>query len=152
MKKKSKEPKGLLHGKEFHEKIQAEWKKSAEGEVKKEEPTTKPSGRQGRMDIFVVSDQGLVAIAEIKNSNWDAMTLAALQRNVRRQAEQVWDYIEAQLEKGKDVSPGVIFPKRPKDPDRLKLIEQLFEEQGISVVWEDESIEERKARSLQSKH
>ena len=57
-----------------------------------------------------------------------------------------WDYIESQLELGKEVSPGVIFPKRPKDPDCLNLIEKLFEEEGISVVWEDESIAERKIR------
>ena len=76
------------------------------------------------------------------------MTLPALRRNVKRQAAQVWDYIEAQLEQGKDISPGIIFLKRPKDSNRLKLIEALFEENGISVVWQDESIQERKARSF----
>lgn len=147
MKQKSKEPTQLRKGKEFHKTIQDDWHTSAGGEVTTEEPTTKPSGRKGRMDIFVETNEGLAAIAEIKNSNWDAMTLPALRRNVKRQTGQVWDYIEAQLEQGRDVSPGVIFPRRPKDSNRLKLIEALFEEQGISVVWQDESIEERKARS-----
>jgi hypothetical protein len=29
----------------------------------------------------------------------------------------------------------------------MKLIEQLFDEEGIPVVWEDETVVERKARS-----
>jgi len=99
------------------------------------------------MDIFVKSDGSLVAVVEIKASDWDTMTPTAIHLNIRRQARQIWDYIESQLMLGKDISPGVIFPKRPKDPNRMNLIEQLFDKKGISVVWEDESIEERKARS-----
>ena len=141
------EPKRLRQGKEVHEKIQKEWHESAEGSIESEKTMTKPSGRKGRMDIFVTSDETLVAITEIKRSDWHAMTLTAVRRNVRRQAHQIWDYIESQLELGKDVSPGVIFPKLPKDTDRMKLIEQLFNEEGITVVWENETITKRKARS-----
>jgi len=145
---KNSEPKPLCRGKEVHKRIQKEWLDAAEGNnVISEKPVTKPSGRKGRMDIFVKSDETLVAIAEIKNSDWNAMTSTAVRRNVKRQARQIWDYIESQLELGKEVSPGVIFTKRPKDLDRINLIEQLFDEKGISVVWEDESIAERKARS-----
>jgi len=46
----------------------------------------------------------------------------------------------------KDVSPGIIFTKRPKEQERMKLIEKIFEQEGIPVVWQDETIEERKAR------
>jgi aspartate/methionine/tyrosine aminotransferase len=98
------------------------------------------------MDIFVASDETLVAVVEIKCSKWDTMTLAALRRNVKRQARQIWDYIESQLDLGKDVSPGVIFPKLPKDTRRMQLVEQLFNEEGIAVVWEDETAMKRKAR------
>jgi len=143
----SNEPKRLRHGKEVHKKIQKEWHKSAEGSIVSEKMTTKPSGRRGRMDILVTSDEMLVAVAEIKCSDWDAMTLTAVRQNIRRQARQIWDYIESQLEFGKDVSPGVIFPKLPNDIHRLKLIEQLFNQEGITVVWEDETITKRKARS-----
>ena len=144
---KNVEPKQLVRGKEFHKKLQNDWHKTASGEIKHEADIIKPSGRKGRIDIFVNADDNEVAVVEIKASDWDSMTLKALRRNVYRQANQIWDYIESQLEQGKEVSPGVIFPKRPKDPDRMKLIEQMFDERGIPVVWEDESIEERKARS-----
>ncbi|MFC1712172.1 hypothetical protein ACFL6S_00820 [Candidatus Poribacteria bacterium] len=140
----------LRRGRDFHKKIQEDWCENAEGDVRIEEWTTKPSGRKGRMDVFVgtsETDERLVAIAEIKASDWDAMTPSAVRRNVRRQIRQIWSYITPQLESRKDVSPGIIFEKRPKDPDRMKLIEELFLEDGIPVVWDDESIEELKARS-----
>jgi len=47
---------------------------------------------------------------------------------------------------GKEVSPGIIFPKMPKSKVRLILIEKLFEERGIPVVWMNENVEERKER------
>lgn len=147
MSTKNSEPEPLRRGKDFHKKIQKEWLGAAEGEATPEQSTTKASGRKGRMDIFVRSDETLVAIAEIKASDWDGMTTTAVHRNVKRQARQIWDYIESQLELRKEVSPGVIFPKRPKDPDRANLIEQLFDEEAIPVVWDDESIPERRARS-----
>ena len=41
----------------------------------------------------------------------------------------------------------MIFPERPKEKIRMRLIEDMFEEEGIPVVWQDETIEERKTRS-----
>ena len=143
----TKEPKALHQGKKFHKKLQDIWYKTAQGKVKHEEGIVKPSRRKGRIDIFVDVDDNLVSVVEIKSSEWEAMTLTALRRNVSRYASQIWDYIESQLAKGKDVSPGVIFPKKPKNLDRMRLIEQLFDERGIPVVCEDESIKERKSRA-----
>lgn len=142
------EPTQLSRGKDFHKKMQADWLNTAEGKILIEKAITKPTGRKGRIDIFVDEDgDKLVAVAEVKASDWDKMTDSAVRRNVRRQLKQIWDYIESQLNVKKDVSPGIIFPKRPKDKERMRLIEELFEEEGIPVVWQDETIEERKARS-----
>jgi len=74
------------------------------------------------------------------------MTLTSVKRNAMRQIGQIWDYIESQLKSKQDVSPGVIFPRQPKDPNRRKLIEQLFNEKGIAVVWEDEPVTGKKPR------
>lgn len=141
-----KEPRRLRRGKAFHKRIQSDWEQNAEGAVASEKTIQKPSGRAGRIDVIVEAGEDLVAVIEIKASDWDRMTVAALRRNVQRQVRQVWDYIRSQLEKGTDVCPGVVFPRRPQDGERLRMIEELFEEEGIPVVWEDESIEERKAR------
>ncbi|MHB8967098.1 MAG: hypothetical protein ACYC57_02405 [Thermoleophilia bacterium] len=147
---KREEPRRLQNGKTIHKSVQEDWVQTAEGhKVKPEKQITKPSGRQGRIDIHVITKvDNLVAVVEIKASDWDAMKdEAAVRRNVNRQVKQIWDYIESQLEKGLDVSPGVIFPERPRDAERKKLIEELFDEQGVPVVWEDETIEERKERA-----
>ena len=138
---KNTEPKRLREGKE----VQAEWEANAEGKVKTEK-TVKKKDRAGRLDVFVSEDGSEVrAIVEIKHSDWDKMTPQAVRRNVRRQARQIWRYIELQPTLD-GICPGIVFPKRPGDPERLELIEHLFEEEGIPVVWEDESTAERKAR------
>ncbi len=142
------EPTQLRRGKAFHRKMQVDWLNTAEGKILIEKAITKPTGRKGRIDIFVDDDgDKLVAVAEVKASDWDKMTDSAVHRNVRRQIKQIWDYIESQLNVKKDVSPGIIFSKRPKDKERISLIEDMFEEEGIPVVWQDETIEKRKARS-----
>lgn len=142
----SNEPENLRQGKEVHKKIQKEWHKTAEGCVVSEKAMTKPNGRKGRMNVFVVCDKVLVAVGEIKCSRWDEMTLSAVRRNAMRQARQTWDYIESQLALGTDVSPGVIFSKLPRDTRRMELVEQVFGEQGIAVVWDDETVTKHKAR------
>lgn len=145
------EPERLRDGKAFHRKVQEDWVRTAEGEPEPERPCVKPSGRAGRIDIHVDVDAGLVAVVEVKHSDWDRMTPAAVRRNVKRQARQLWSYIDSQMQglgqdHPREVCPGIIFPQRPTDPDRMRLIEELFESEGIPVVWEDETIQQRRAR------
>ena len=140
------EPQRLRAGKDFHRQVQADWRATAQGDVKIEKTTKKPGGKAGRMDVFVSEEGSEVrAIVEIKHSDWDKMKPDAVRRNVKRQARQVWRYIESQ-ESLDGICPGIVLPTRPEDAQRLKLIEELFEEEGIPVVWEDESVAERKAR------
>jgi len=108
----------------------------------------KPNGRWGRIDIHADAEcDDHVAVVEAKATDWDSMTDSAVRRNVRRQARQVWGYIESQLVEGRTVSPGVVFPEQPRVAARLRLVETMFEAEGIAVVWCNETIEERKARS-----
>jgi len=145
-----KEPKRLSRGKAFHKKIQKEWLETAKGGAILPEKTVKRlKGRRGRVDIFVDddSDEKHVAIVEIKASDWDRMKPKAVRRNVLRQARQVWSYIDAQIDlHGKDVSPGIIYPKRPSSMERLEEIESILNNRGIQVVWHDETNEELKER------
>ena len=144
-------------------KIQKDWIDTAQGEVKAERTILKRNQRKGRVDVFVDDDdpEGTAAIVEIKASDWDKMTKPAVRRNIRRQIKQIWDYIESQILHGeyvptgvrKSISPGIIFPRRPKNQNRLRLIEESFREEGITVVWDDESIEKcQKRNALSEKH
>ena len=147
--KNSSEPEQLIRGKAFHKKIQRDWVNTAEGNTKAERTVLKRNQRKGRVDVFVDDDdpEGTAAIVEIKASDWDRMTGVAVRRNIRRQIKQIWDYIESQIVEGvyvptgvrKSISPGIIFQRRPKEPDRVKLIETSFWKEGITVVWDDES-------------
>ncbi|MHC4445903.1 MAG: hypothetical protein ACYTA5_25180 [Planctomycetota bacterium] len=154
----NKEPTQLCRGKTFHKLIQAEWENEGEGDITPERHIIKPSGRRGRVDVFVDDDdpEGVISIVEVKATNWDKIKKKNIRRNVRRQIRQIWSYIESQIVggkyvvggEGKDVCPGIIFPKRPKDKARMDQIEEWFNEEGIAVVWHDESIEEVKVRSV----
>ena len=144
----SREPDKLRRGKEFHRKVQEDWKREAEGTISSERVIKKPSGRRGRVDIFVDDDSkyGVVAIVEIKATDWDRMTEKAVRRNVQRQIKQVCNYIESQIIQGEyvrtgegtDVCPGIIFPQHPKEEARKQWIEDKFNDEGIVVVWDNE--------------
>ncbi len=136
----SKEPPRLGRGRAFHADLQREWRHEVKEPVTAEKGIRKPSGRKGRIDVFVDDGRGSVSVVELKDTNWNAMTLAAVKRNVGRQCRQVWSYIDSQLTEKRQVSPGIIFPKRPTDHGRLALIERLFNAKGIAVAWHDESL------------
>jgi hypothetical protein len=146
----TKEPPILKNGKQFHEFVQEKWSKTADGNVRIEEVVPKSNKRKGRADIFVeeIGDY-LVSIVEIKNTDWNKIKPENIRRNVKRQARQLWEYIEFQTDsKGKSVSPGIIYPKIPTDLEKLKLIELILEGECIQVVWENESIEAVRRRML----
>ena len=144
------EPSILRNGKEFHKQVQEEWSKTAVGHVKIEEGVSKSDKSKGRADIFVDEiGEDLVSIVEIKNTDWDKIKPENIQRNVKRQARQLWDYIEFQTDSNRrSVSPGIIYPKIPKDPEKLRLVESILEGECIQVVWENVSIEAARLRMI----
>ena len=158
MNRKRLEPAVLRRGKRFHKLIQAEWLATAEGSLHPERTVDQTDGRRGRVDILVdeIGDD-LLSVVEVKSTDWDNVRDANVRRNVRRQIRQVWRYVDSQLAmRNMSVCAGVIFPRLPRDPARTELVESMFEEEGIQVVWHNESIGEvrermrRKARDIQT--
>ena len=144
------EPAILKKGKRFHKRVQIKWVITAGGLIKTEENVPKLDNKKGRADIFVEEiEDNLVSIVEIKNTDWDKIKIENIRRNVKRQARQIWGYIEFQTDSREvSVSPGIIFPNIPKDPERLKLIESLFDKECVQVVWESESLDEVRKRMM----
>ena len=62
-----------------------------------------------------------------------------------RSGKPVLDYVLEYHNRGWSIIPIPYGTKKA----RMNLIEKTFEQESIPVVWQDESIEERKARSLQ---
>lgn len=91
------EPSRLGHGRVFHAALQREWCHAVKEPVTAEKGIRKPSGRKGRIDVFVDDGRGSVSVVELKDTNWNAMTLSAVKRNVGRQCRQVWSYMTPSL-------------------------------------------------------
>lgn len=144
------EPPQLAAGKRFHAKIQKEWIETAkDGTPHKEYCLVRLNGRRGFVDVLVREDEDddTVSIVEVKGTNWDAIKPENVRRNVRRQIRQIWSYVEVFAEREKkSVYPGVIFPDLPKEEACWRLIEKMFNDEGIQVVWHSETIEETTAR------
>ena len=143
------EPEDLRRGKAFHKKVQSEWLQTAtDGMPRPERCVRRIGGRRGRVDILVEEiGEGLVSVIEIKDSDWDRMAHLNALRNIRRQIRQVWSYVAAYAELHDcHVCPGIILSSIPKDEGRLKLIESRFNEEGIQVVWHDETIDHLRSR------
>lgn len=152
--KERQEPILLSEGKKFEKNVKKEWHDTAkDGIITYERPIRKENNRKGRIDIFVdeVGDD-LVSVVEIKNTDWDKMKLENVRRNARRHIRQIWEYIDSQMRSNEvNVCPGIIFSKIPQDINRLKLIESMFENEGIQVVWHNESIDEIRERMKKPK-
>jgi len=151
MGKRRQEPGRLLRGKLFHKFIQEEWLATASGDLKPEWVVDQINGSKGRVDVFIdEATDGFVSVVEVKNTDWDKIADGNVRRNVRRQVRQIWRYIDSQLElRGLSVCAGIIFPTLPRDKSKLALIEAMFDQEGIQVVWHDEPIEAVRARMRQ---
>lgn len=137
----SNEPKQLVRGKLFHKLIQNEWVKTAkDGKPNPEKYIKKVDGKKGRVDLLVDElGKDFVSIVEIKASDWDKMTEKNAKRNIKRQIRQIWSYIDSQLEVyNMEVCPGIIFSQTPKSTERQKLVESMFNDEGIQVLWHNE--------------
>ena len=132
------EPRRLVDGKSFHAELQDDFIRTTDGKVIRERSVRTPAGKWGRIDVTVEYD-GLVNVVEFKRSDWDAMAPHRIGANIRRYIRQLWRYIEGVMEEGNDVAPGIVFAHVPKDPELKRRIERAFEEECITVAWEDET-------------
>lgn len=92
------EPDLLKRGKRFHKRVQQDWQRSAEGEILVEKTIPLLFGsalgrhRRGRMDIFVDEDEGMVAVAEIKGTDWDRVK--HVRKLLSSHERQIWKCVE----------------------------------------------------------
>lgn len=134
-KQKRLEPKVLQKGKAFEKKEKRGWTATGQ-KLAFEKAIIDPKGKKGRIDIYVPeAGKDVVSVAEVKVTDWDKIPKGRIRQNVLRHARQIWRYIEAELKRKVDVSPGLIYPRAPRKRVVKALVEKLLNERLIQCVW-----------------
>lgn len=140
-----KQPPALMRGRDFEALERAGWTEQAGDELLFEKRVVDPSGKRGRIDVFVgrapdrprpppALDPG-VGIGEIKATDWDRIDTSRIRALALRHARLAWRYIESQLATGESVCAAIIYPKAPKSVAKKKLVEAALDSRGIQCVW-----------------
>lgn len=119
--------------------------------------------RNGRVDLLVVPQGGEAAavVVEIKSTDWDALADHRVRPNLRghlRQLQRYLDVYVADLQQesrtgdpdhgatGDDrssrwdsVTGVLLYPRRPNEPSRAQLVEELTDREALMVVWYSET-------------
>ena len=143
---KTNQPRALVRGKEFEQRVKDSWSNLADGDMEMEHsivlsllPARGTRKRRGRLDIFVSELGDFVSVVEIKATTWDRIKPANITKNLGSHRRQIWKYIYEYTDVEKvDVCAGVIYPTAPKTEGLKKRIENYMGDYGIQVVWFDD--------------
>ena len=138
------EPSQLRQGKWFHDLVQLDWEKYAEGEARSEVWIPLGSGKNashGRMDVFIDVDEpkgkdATFVVVEIKATCWDNIKPHRIQPNLSSHRRQIWKYINTYIVGNHPgISAGIIYPTAPKIPGLKERIEEYLLDYGLMTVW-----------------
>mgnify|MGYP005619614107 CR=1 FL=1 len=137
------EPEILRRGKEFHTKVQSDWRLTIkDGHLDKEHTiplvpqASKVKHIRGRIDMFIDELGSFVSIIEIKSTEWDKVNPNNISKLLASHRRQIWGYISKYLDVDKiDVCPGIIYPIAPASNNLKERIEEYLNDYGIQVVW-----------------
>ena len=137
------EPEILRRGKEFHQRVQLDWKNTAEGQIHLEHKIVRGLNdqntthiRRGRIDLFVDEIGDFVTVVEIKSTDWDKIKSTNRRKLLSSHQRQVWGYVEKYVDDDRvSVCPGIIYPSAPKSVHLKQEIENYFSEHCLQIVW-----------------
>jgi len=155
-------PGRLVRGQQFHRRVQTAFLTGlVAASASPEHTLTLHAGRR-RVDLLILPETAgevTAVVVEVKNSDWDAFRADRVRPNLRRHIHQLQDYLDHYVDQIRtgphqstdlfantgqsaawDAVIGVLlYPRRPHDPNRARLIEGLALEQTLTVVWYDET-------------
>ncbi|KAA3618538.1 MAG: hypothetical protein D8M58_21380 [Calditrichaeota bacterium] len=134
------EPKRLLRGKEFQEIVRKDFAENdKKSDLRFEEHLKLLNSKRGRLDIFIsdVGD-GVVAIYEIKATNWDNIKTKNIKKNAWSHQHQLFKYVDMYVKDNIDVCLGIIYPEPPQKEGLRETIENYLEKYGIPAYWFNE--------------
>ena len=155
-------PSRLIRGQQFHHRVQTAFLSDLVGATGYPERTLNLRTGARRVDLLIVpttADEVTAVVVEVKNSDWDSFRPTRVRPNLRRHIRQLQEYLDHYVDHlranaDQPIDPpsadglplawdsviGVLlYPTRPRDPDRTQLIEAIALEQALTVVWYDES-------------
>ena len=134
-------------GRLWHVEMERWWEERFErswGPAEMERNIVKDTGRRGRVDL-IAEEETTIMFMEFKRSDWDRMKSDKhARRNIRRYCLQLWSYLDSKdinpdlTLHGKGVIAFLVFPKRPTDPARSRIVLDNCDELGVRIVWMDE--------------
>jgi hypothetical protein len=153
----------LIRGQHFHRAVQTAFLTGlVAADAHAEHTLALHTGRR-RVDLLVLPEMAgevTAVVVEIKNTDWDAFAADRVRPNLQRHLRQLQDYLDHYVDHirrpqdstrettdGRDTEPltwdtviGVLlYPRRPSDPARATLIEDVALEQALTVIWYDEA-------------
>jgi hypothetical protein len=153
-----------MRGQKFHTDVQSAFVAGLLGAAATPEETiTVSRTRNGRVDLLVVPQGGEAAavVVEIKSTDWDALADHRVRPNLRSHLRQLQRYLDVYVAELRqeprtsdpDHDPGdahpssrwdsvigvLLYPRRPNDPSRAQLVEELADREALMVVWYSET-------------
>ena len=134
----------MRRGRRWHIEMERWWGERFErtwGQAEMEKSIVKDTGRRGRVNL--IAEEGTaIMFMEFKCSDWDRMRSDKhARRNIRRYCHQLWSYLDSAdihpdlTLHGKGVIAFLVFPKRPTDPGRSRIVLESCDELGVQIVW-----------------
>lgn len=163
------EPAALARGKLFHRRLQESWRlrHGGIGEPRIEKELRGVLGKRARPDIQVdlatgegpdANPQVFIALLEAKSRDFASLSRASVRRLISRDRRQVLRYVD-QLFAGLsgdaaapivEIAASLIYETGPASGAGRAEVEAFLDEAGIGVIWEDETVEEARARLLET--
>ena len=84
-------------------------------------------------------------VVEVKNTDWDRLAADRIRPNLRTHIRQLQHYLDSIVsnigpQSNWDSAAGVLlYPKRPRRPEIVALIDLAASNEAIMVVWHDEN-------------
>lgn len=127
-------------GRAFEKAERREWLPSSCGDpddARFEAPTVL-AHKRGRIDVRL-QWKGLVVLIELKATSWDRMKAHRVRPNALRHLRQLYRYVDGELERDTEgICHGIVYERAPRSQKRRKLLEALFHEHRVQLVWRHE--------------
>jgi len=130
------EPTQLKRGKAFQKEVYKDFERhNKSGLFKAEQYRHLLRGKRGRMDVLISELDDMVAVYEIKATNWDKIKPGNIKKNAWSHQRQLHHYVESFVEEGIDVCVGIIYPAPPTSHKLQETIETYLMEYGAPAYW-----------------